>query len=488
MSFTSLTFILFLIFVFYTYWSIKKRQIQNLLLVFSSYIFYAWWDWRFCFLMLFSSLVDFILGLLLSSSEDSKKRTLILCISLISNLGLLGFFKYFNFFIDNLQLATNQIGIQLSPLTLQVILPVGISFYTFQTLSYTIDIYRKQLQPTRNLIDYVAFVSFFPQLVAGPIERASHLLPQFLSPRQFSDERARDGLRQMLVGFFKKMVLADNLAVIVDATYGNVSEQSGITLLLATACFAFQIYYDFSGYSDIAIGTAKLFGIELMQNFAYPYFSQSVGEFWRRWHISLSTWFRDYVYIPLGGSRVTASKKVRNVLITFIISGFWHGASWTFGLWGALNGALLIPEMFSRVSQSQGRRSHLPGGEGLLPTPAVLGRMFMTFFMICLTWVFFRSATVVEAFSILQKILVGLWQSDGYLATFNVLNSNVEYQQTLVLLIGFIGLEWLRRNHDHVLAKLEFHRIGRWGIYTTAMLAIMTWGTRTAGTFIYFQF
>lgn len=487
MSFTSLTFFLFLILVFCLYWLIGKRRLQNILLVIASYTFYAWWDWRFCFLMLISSAVDFILGGVLAQTQNLRKRRLILGFSLMSNLGLLGFFKYFDFFLENLRTVTAQAGIQLSPLTLQVILPVGISFYTFQTLSYTIDIYRNHLKPTRNLIDYIAFVSFFPQLVAGPIERASHLLPQFLKPRQFNEEVARDGLRQMLVGLFKKMVLADNLAVIVDATYGNVSEQSGIPLLLATACFAFQIYYDFSGYSDIAIGTAKLFGIELMQNFAYPYFSQSVGEFWRRWHISLSTWFRDYVYIPLGGSRVQPLRKVRNVLVTFIISGFWHGASWTFGIWGALNGALLIPEMFG-IKMSRRERSQIPGGEGLLPTPATLGRILTTFSLICITWVFFRSANVAEAFSILKKIVVDSVQPASYFSAFNIIASNIEYQQTLVVLAIFVGLEWLRRKHCHVLANLTFSRPGRWGVYTTALLTIMTWGTRTAGTFIYFQF
>ena len=487
MNFTSLTFLIFCILVFSLYWAVENRRLQNFLLVVSSYTFYGWWDWRFCFLMLISSSVDFALGLLMYQSEYLRQRKLILSMSIVANLGLLGFFKYANFFVDNLELIATQLGVQLSPFTLKVILPVGISFYTFQTLSYTIDIYRNQLQPTRSLIDYLAFVSFFPQLVAGPIERASHLLPQFLSPRQFNDQMARDGLRQMLVGFFKKMVLADNLAVIVDGTYGNVADQSGAALLMATVCFAFQIYYDFSGYSDIAIGTAKLFGIELMQNFAYPYFSQSVGEFWRRWHISLSTWFRDYVYIPLGGSRASTLGRMRNVLITFIISGFWHGAAWTFGIWGALNGAVLLLET-SVGSRVQRVRSQTPGGEGLLPSLMILGRMLLTFLIICLTWVFFRSATLGEAFTILQKIAIDLWNLDSYRLAITAISSQAENQQTLILLVIFIGLEWLRRKHNHILAKIELLRLGRWGIYTATIFAIMTFGTRTAGTFIYFQF
>ncbi|MGZ8938621.1 MAG: MBOAT family O-acyltransferase, partial [Limisphaerales bacterium] len=302
----------------------------------SSYVFYGWWDWRFCFLMLASSLIDYFAGNAIHRSTSPRARRTFLYFAITANLTFLGVFKYFHFFTDSLVIALAAVGLELNTTTFSIILPVGISFYTFQTLSYTIDIYRRQFAPQKSLLDYLCFVSFFPQLVAGPIERAAHLLPQFQTPRSFSDADARAGLRLILWGLMKKMLVADNIGPIVDEAFNAPSGVFGSVLLLATVLFAFQIYCDFSAYSDIAAGTAKLFGIRLMRNFAYPYFSQSLTEFWRRWHISLSTWFRDYVYFPLGGNRVAPSLVYRNLLIICVVSGLWHGAAWTFVIWGLL--------------------------------------------------------------------------------------------------------------------------------------------------------
>ena len=363
--------------MFLLYWLRPQQKWQNSILVLASYFFYGWWDYRFCLLMLLSSLVDYFIGIAVHATDDRRIQRRYLILSLISNLGLLGYFKYYNFFSDSLVSLLNQFGWSVHPVIAEVILPVGISFYTFQTLSYTIDIYRGKLEPTRNLIDYLAFVSFFPQLVAGPIERATNLLPQFTVKREFSRSEASEGGRQILWGFFKKLVIADRMAVGVDAVYDNLADASGVSLLLATIFFAFQIYCDFSAYSDIAIGTAKMFRINLMRNFAYPYFSQSVTEFWRRWHISLSTWFRDYVFIPLGGSRCWAPRVCFNLMVTFVLSGLWHGADWKFIVWGAINGAALVVE---KVLMVQRPRSDVPGGENDIPAVSVFVRMgYFTF-------------------------------------------------------------------------------------------------------------
>jgi len=352
MLFNSIEFLLFLPLTFALYWAFKdKFTAQNFLLLVFSYIFYGWWDVRFLSLIIFSSAVDFTLGIQISKSSNDRKRKLLLGLSLVTNLGLLGFFKYYNFFLESFIGAFESINIHLHATTLKIILPVGISFYTFQTLSYTIDIYRKKFIPTRNVIAFFAFVSFFPQLVAGPIERASTLLPQFFKKRSFNYAFAADGMRQMLWGFFKKMVVADNCAQIVDTIFKNPEVYNGPTLWVAIILFSFQIYCDFSGYSDIAIGTAKLFGFDLMTNFKVPYFARDIGEFWRRWHISLTTWFRDYVYIPLGGSRGTIRKTLINVIIVFVVSGFWHGANWTFIFWGFLNAVLFLPLIVFKLNR-----------------------------------------------------------------------------------------------------------------------------------------
>lgn len=335
MLFNSIDFAIFLPIVFLLYWFVVNKNLkhQNILILVASYVFYGWWDWRFLSLILFSTIVDYSIGISLSKQENQTKRKILLWTSILVNVGFLGFFKYYNFFLDNFVTAYSFFGHPMSASSLNIILPVGISFYTFQTLSYTIDVYNRKLEPTKDFVVFAAFVSFFPQLVAGPIERAKHLLPQFYVKRTFEYSKAIDGLRQILWGLFKKIVIADNCAKFVSLIFDNSTEYSGSTLVLGLVLFTFQVYCDFSGYSDIAIGTSRLFGFNLMQNFNFPYFSRDFAEFWRRWHISLSTWFRDYLYIPLGGSRGGVGMKIRNTFVIFIVSGFWHGANWTFIAW-----------------------------------------------------------------------------------------------------------------------------------------------------------
>ena len=344
MLFNSIDFAIFLPIVFLLYWFVAQKhlRLQNALVVLASYVFYGWWDYRFLSLICFSTVVDFAVGLYLKKTTQISKRKLALWLSIFVNIGLLGFFKYYNFFVDNFVTAFSFFGRSIPTGSLDIILPVGISFYTFQTLSYTIDVYRKKLDPTKDFIAFAAFVSFFPQLVAGPIERATNLLPQFYKKREFEYGKAVDGMRQILWGLFKKIVIADNCALYVNIIFDDHTQHSGSTLLLGAVLFAFQIYGDFSGYSDIAIGTSRLFGFNLKQNFAFPYFSRDIAEFWRRWHISLSTWFRDYVYIPLGGSRGSHGNTIRNVFVIFLVSGFWHGANWTFIVWGLIKRIVLF--------------------------------------------------------------------------------------------------------------------------------------------------
>jgi alginate O-acetyltransferase complex protein AlgI len=534
MSFASVTFFLFCILVFALYHGWARRGWQNAVTVTASYVFYAWWDWRFCGLMLVSSLVDYWAGGALERTANPLRRRLVLGLSLGVNLGMLGFFKYFNFFVENLAGLVARLGLPLETGTLQIILPVGISFYTFQTLSYTIDIYRRQFRPVRDFGAYMAFVSFFPQLVAGPIERASHLLPQFLSARRFSPERAWLGLRLILWGLFKKMVIADNLAAVVDGIYAAPGGHSGPVLLLATVAFAFQIYGDFSAYSDIASGTAHLFGIDLMRNFAFPYFSQSVAEFWRRWHISLSTWFRDYVYIPLGGSRGGPGRTRLNVLATFALSGLWHGASWNFVVWGVLNGLGMLavrPGGGGKAGPAQ-----VPGGPGAWPGVASLVRMLGTFAFLGLTWVFFRAATLGEALQVVRDILLVKGGAAGWAAAGELAGRHGVVFRLLPL---FLLAEWLQRRQWPVLALHGFFeswmalvlaaagfrlalaagngpayggilagwaagwvidrcvpaavaarlgRICRWLFFTLFFWLILHAGTYVRGAFIYFQF
>ncbi|MAW65971.1 MAG: membrane-bound O-acyltransferase family protein, partial [Flavobacteriales bacterium] len=352
MIFTSLDFSIFLPIAFLIFWMLPKiGKSRNLFLLLASYYFYAAWDWRFLGLIVFSTLLDFFIGKNINGT--ARKDQILLFASLLSNLSLLFYFKYCNFFLESFVATFALFGNNFTVNRLDVILPVGISFYTFQTLSYIIDIYRKKIKPTQSLLEFGAFVSFFPQLVAGPIERASNLLPQFKEEKKFRYyENGISGVKQILWGVFKKIVIADNCAEIVNEIFSNYDLLSGWVILYGAILFSFQIYGDFSGYSDIAIGTAKLFGFRLMQNFNFPYFSRDIAEFWRRWHISLSTWFRDYLYIPLGGSRVNTFKKVRNIFIIFVVSGIWHGANWTFVFWGAINAVLFLLLLFFKKNKS----------------------------------------------------------------------------------------------------------------------------------------
>ncbi|HCD52998.1 MAG TPA: membrane-bound O-acyltransferase family protein [Balneolaceae bacterium] len=391
MLFNSIDFLIFLPIVFVLYWIINHYSIRlrNLFLIVASYVFYGWWDWRFLSLIIFSSVVDYIVGLRLNSATKTSHRKLLLIISLSINLGFLGFFKYYNFFVDSFITAFSFMGNEFSATPLNILLPVGISFYTFQTLSYSIDIYYQKIKPTKDLIAFFAFVSFFPQLVAGPIERASHLLPQFHTKKILSYENISTGVKLVIWGFFMKLVVADRAAIYVNAVYNNVPNHDGLSFILATVLFAFQIYGDFAGYSLIAIGTARFFDFSLMTNFRRPYFAVSIGEFWKRWHISLSTWFRDYLYIPLGGNRVSTPKWLANLFITFVISGLWHGANWTFIIWGALNGIYLIIEALLPVKDK-----HKPV------------RILITFVLINFSWIFFRANSVSEAFYIVKDIFI----------------------------------------------------------------------------------
>ena len=390
MLFNSLEFLLFLPTVFILYWFVfKKITTQNILILVSSYVFYGWWDWRFLSLILISTLIDYTIGIQLRKACNLQRRKLLVSFSLVFNLGMLGFFKYYNFFVDSWIEAWSNIGVTMHASSLNIILPVGISFYTFQTLSYTIDIYRKKLEPTKDFITFASFVSFFPQLVAGPIERATNLLPQFYKKRTFNYDYAVSGMKLILWGLVKKVVIADSCAILVNKIFANYQDESGLALCMGAIYFAFQIYCDFSGYSDIAIGTSRLFGFKLMRNFNYPYFSRDIAEFWRRWHISLSTWFRDYLYIPLGGSRGNKWFQLRNVFAIFLVSGFWHGANWTFIVWGGLNALFFIPLLLTNKN-----RNNLDevASNSILPNVKELFQILLTFGLTTFTWIFFRAS------------------------------------------------------------------------------------------------
>ena len=478
MLFNSIDFAVFLPIVFALYWFVFNRglRLQNLLIVVASYVFYGWWDWRFLFLILVRTIVDYRVGISLGNELNPRRRKTLLLISVLVNLGFLGFFKYYNFFLENFIQAFSLFGIEFRASSLTIILPVGISFYTFQTLSYTIDVYRRRLEPTIDFVAFAAFVSFFPQLVAGPIERATNLLPQFFSPRSFDYAKAADGMRQILWGLFKKIVIADNCAEYANEIFNNSAGQSGSALVAGAFFFAFQIYGDFSGYSDIAIGTARLFGFNLMRNFANPYFSRDIAEFWRRWHISLSTWFRDYLYIPLGGSRGTKWQQVRNVFIIFLVSGFWHGANWTFIVWGGLNAAYFLPLMLGNRN-----RVHLDtvAVGRVLPTAGDALKMSATFGLTVLAWVFFRAESVAQAFA----YLAGIFSP----TLFSIPNP---FPRSTFALVGIMLVaEWLGRDHQFALAGIgmNWSRPLRWAMYYALLLTILAMAGQPQ-EFIYFQF
>jgi alginate O-acetyltransferase complex protein AlgI len=477
MLFNSFEFAIFLPIVFLLYWFVFNKQVkwQNLFILFVSYIFYGWWDWRFLLLIAFSTTLDFWVGVLLGRIEDIKKRKLLFSLSCIVNLGFLGFFKYFNFFTDNFIAIFESIGYHIPSFPLKIILPVGISFYTFQSLSYTADIYLKKLKPTKDFILFATFISFFPQLVAGPIERAINLLPQFQNKRRFNYEGAKHGMQQILWGLFKKIVIADTLSVYVDQIFGNYQTLPGSTLLLGAIYFSVQIYCDFSGYSSIAIGTARLFGFTLMKNFSYPYFSKNVAEFWRNWHISLSTWFRDYVYIPLGGSRCTLKRTLLNTLIVFALSGFWHGANWTFIAWGILNGIFIIPIILS-ANKEKIKPSLIK-----IKAPSVILEILQivfTFSLITLTWIFFRSKNISQAFNYL-KILFSK----------SLFRHPVQHGMTLALPLIFILfiIEFILKKNIPLLQPKKIPAIVRWSVYLTLAIICLAFFKQNQA-FIYFQF
>ena len=480
MLFNSIDFLTFLPIVFLLYWFVLRTITQkNLLIVIVSYIFYGWWDYRFLFLIALTSACSYLSGLLIERYEKSRKVQKLISASNISlNLIILGIFKYYNFFIDNFVSLLSLWNINLDIVTLNIILPVGISFYTFQALSYTIDVYQHKIKATHNIIEFFAFICFFPQLVAGPIERATNLLPQFQKNRTFEYAKAVDGLRQMLWGFFKKLVIADNCAAIVNQYWDSYQELSGTMLLLLGVLFTFQIYCDFSGYSDIAIGCARLFGINLMRNFNFPYFSRSIPEFWRRWHISLTTWFRDYIYFPLGGSRCEKWKVIRNIFIVWGISGLWHGANWTFVCWGLFHASLLA--LYNILGINTKFQHEVAHGK-LLPNLKEASQVLLTFVLAVFGWIIFRAENLSQAadyiFSIFTHPIVG----------YGIIDGKKWFIAGLVLLF----IEWLQRTKQHALQfpynGLFKFRLARWGVYYIIIYLIFNF-SGSSQSFIYFQF
>lgn len=479
MLFDSLNYAVFLPIVFALYWFVlqRNRRLQNMMLLAVSYFFYGCWDWRFLFLLAFSTALDHVSGLLIHSHESRSRKRLWLILSVAINLGFLGVFKYFNFFSENFAKFMSSVGLAMDPILLAVILPVGISFYTFHGLSYVFDIYHGRIAPVRNVVDYALFVSFFPLLVAGPIERATHLLPQLQRPRSFNSAQAVDGLRQLLWGLFKKMVIADRCAVLVNGIFADPGAHDASTLVVGAMLFALQIYGDFSGYSDIALGSARLLGIELLQNFSFPYFSRDIAEFWRRWHISLSNWFRDYLYIPLGGSRGGIWSRVRNTFIIFVVSGFWHGAQWTFIVWGALNALYFLPLLLTKRNRLNlgvvAEHSYLPSLRETL-------QICSTFSITCLAWIFFRAEDLPHAWRYL----------DGMVSLSILKWPRVNGGDLWFLICLFILVEWSGRREHHPLSRigLAWPRPLRWAMYATFIFLIGLYMGTEPIPFIYFQF
>ena len=479
MLFNSLEFLIFLPIVFLLYWHVfKPLRWQNFFVVVASYVFYGWWNWRFLLLILFTSLCSFASGILLQRFDESKKwRKVISGTNIAINIAILGVVKYYDFFASQLVEAFSGLGVQLNLTSLNIILPVGISFYTFQALSYTVDIYRRKLEPTRDVIAFLAFISFFPQLVAGPIERATNLLPQFLKPRKFDYALAVDGMRQILWGLFKKMVVADTCATACNEIFADYATKSGGELIVGALFFTFQIYGDFSGYSDIAIGTAKLFGVRLMRNFNVPYFSRDIAEFWRRWHISLNTWFVDYVYIPLGGSRNGKWKTVRNTLIIFGLSGLWHGANWTYIVWGFYHAFLFIPLFLFGLNH---KRKDVVAAQSWHPSWKEALQMLTTFCFVVIGWIIFRAENIGQAWGYISRMFC---EFDG---TFP------KHGNTPLIYCGIVlFVEWMQRKKEHAFQiphrSLFAYRPVRW-IFYFAVFVCTYFFMGNQSTFIYFQF
>ena len=479
MLFNTLNFGIFLPIVFILYWFVanKNLKMQNILLLVSSYFFYACWDYRFLFLLVFSTLLDYFTGIKMSEAKNKASKTFWFWLSVSINLGFLGVFKYYNFFANSFADAMAHWGVRPDVAIIKVILPVGISFYTFHGLSYVIDIYKDRIKPERNFVDYSVFVSFFPLLVAGPIERATHLLPQIQRERKFDYSKAVEGLRQILWGLFKKIVIADNCAEYVNTIFSNANDYSGSTHVLGAVFFAFQIYCDFSGYSDIALGTARLFGIDLLRNFAFPYFSRDIAEFWRRWHISLSTWFRDYLYIPLGGSKGGTWMKVKNTFIIFLVSGFWHGANWTFIIWGALNAIYFLPLLL--LNKNRTNLDIVAKGK-YLPTISEFFEIVVTFALTVFAWIFFRADTVGHALSYISGIF-----SRSLFTVPQILPISL-----LILIVLFMFVEWMGREEEFAIAVIKKIQspAARIGLYYMIIVGLVLYGKFNSNQFIYFQF
>ena len=473
MIFNSLPFIIFLPIVFIIYWSLRNKNLkyQNSILLVSSYIFYGWWDWRFLSLIAFSTVVDYIIGIKIDNSKTKKEKMSFLLVSLIVNIGLLGFFKYFNFFITSFEESLNSLGFNFDTWTLNIILPVGISFYTFQTLSYSIDIYKGKIKHTKDFISFAVFVSFFPQLVAGPIERASHLLPQFLKKREFNYRVAITGISLISYGFFKKLVIADRLAIYVNSVFGDIENANTISLMLGIIFFSFQIYADFSGYSLIARGISKLLGFDLMINFNKPYLASNISDFWRRWHISLSTWFRDYLYIPLGGNRVSVLRNYYNLIIVFLVSGLWHGANWTFVIWGALHGIYQV--VYLQYKKSIYAKHTKTKIRQLLD-------ILLVYFLVTFAWIFFRANSFNQAIVYINKIIefdfsLNLVQVSAEKGPLNLLISML-----VIIMLYFSYL--LPKNMSF--KKVSYHIV----FNVITILIIFLIGINGKAEFIYFQF
>ena len=484
MLFNSLSFAFFLPCVFALYWFAMNRSLkkQNLLLLAASYFFYASWDYRFLFLLIFSTLLDYTSGIRISKATSGRMKKGWLLLSIVINLGFLGLFKYYNFFILSFSEALHHLGVNANLWTLKIILPLGISFYTFHGLSYIIDVYRNKIRPEFNIVDYSLFVSFFPLLVAGPIERAAHLLPQIKQQRTFNYSKAVDGMRQILWGLFKKIVIADNCTQFTTEIFNHSSTYGGSTLFVGMFLFSVQIYCDFSGYSDIAIGTAHLFGIDLLRNFAYPYFSRDIAEFWRRWHISLSTWFRDYLYIPLGGSRGNTLNKIKNTIIIFLVSGFWHGANWTFIAWGLLNALYILPSIVLKTNRNN---LDIVAQGKLFPSFKELYMVCSTFLLTMLGWVFFRAANLHQGFQYIGGIF-----SRSIFSIPNVYAISLRSPLFIFIVFALI-IEWKGRENQFALQTfaIKSHYMLRWSFYFALVFLVYCFASTGPGKeFIYFQF
>jgi D-alanyl-lipoteichoic acid acyltransferase DltB (MBOAT superfamily) len=478
MLFNTIEFTIFFPIIFILYWFFcnKNPKIQNILLLVSSYYFYACWDYRFLFLLFFSTFLDYFTAIKISDSKNQTSKKFWFWLSICVNLGFLGFFKYYNFFITSFQGLLSNFGENIDVWTLKIILPVGISFYTFHGLSYVIDIYKGRIKAEKNFVDYSVFVSFFPLLVAGPIERATHLLPQIKKARIFSYSKSVDGLRQILWGLFKKIVIADQCAEHANLIFNNQEDYGSIGLILGAIMFAFQIYGDFSGYSDIALGTARLFGIELLRNFAFPYFSRDIAEFWRRWHISLSTWFKDYLYIPLGGSKGGTWMRVRNTFIIFLVSGFWHGANWTFIIWGFLNALFIMPSIIFNTNRNN---LEIVAQNSKLPNLRELFSIVSTFALTTFAWIFFRSLNIAQAIN----YIIGIF-------SFQTNKSELHFRGDLILcIVIFFLIEWMGRREQFALAKfgLNWNKNIRLIFYFILIVSLFWFGGKEQ-QFIYFDF